>query len=73
MKWYKYETLYVNGSSLTAGGGLGNSDIKDEYKRVYGLEWNNEKDITYDTTGQNEIDIDDSLHDKGFINDFSLY
>ena len=47
MKWYKYETLYVNGSSLTAGGGLGNSDIKDEYKRVYGLEWNNEKDITY--------------------------
>ena len=47
MKWFKYDTLYVNGSSLTAGGGLGNSDIKDEYKRVYNLEWDNEKDVTY--------------------------
>lgn len=32
----------------------------------------NEKDISYDTTGQNENIIDDTLHDKGFINDFSL-
>ncbi len=47
MKWWKYKTLYVNGSSLTAGGGLGNSDIKEEYKRLYGVEWNNEKDVTY--------------------------
>jgi hypothetical protein len=47
MKWFKYETLYVNGSSLTAGGGLGSNDIKDEYKRLYNLEWENEKDVTY--------------------------
>lgn len=47
MKWFKHETLYVNGSSLTAGGGLGNSDIKEEYKRLYNLEWNHEKDVTY--------------------------
>jgi hypothetical protein len=47
MNWFKYNTLYVNGSSLTAGGGLGNGDIKEEYKRVYNLEWDNEKDVTY--------------------------
>ena len=47
MNWLKYDTLYVNGSSLTAGGGLGSNDIKDEYKRLYNLEWNNEKDVTY--------------------------
>jgi len=47
MKWFKYDTLYVNGSSLTAGGGLGNSDIKEEYKKLYNLEWTDEKNVTY--------------------------
>ena len=47
MKLQKFDTIYVNGSSLTAGGGLNVKSIKDEYKRIYGIEWENEKDVTY--------------------------
>jgi hypothetical protein len=47
MKLKKFDTIYVNGSSLTAGGGLGDKAIKNEYKKLYNLEWDNEKDVTY--------------------------
>ena len=39
--------LYSNGSSLTAGGGLYEPGNKREYKRLYDIEWDNEKDVTY--------------------------
>ena len=41
------KNLYSNGSSLTAGGGLYEKGNKDEYKRLYNIEWDNEKDVTY--------------------------
>ena len=47
MKYYNFNTIYVNGSSLTAGGGLDQDIIKNEYKKLYNVEWGNEKDITY--------------------------
>ena len=47
MKWKKFDTVYVNGSSLTAGSGLNVNDYKKEYKRKYGIEIGNEKDVTY--------------------------
>jgi hypothetical protein len=47
MKWKKFDTVYANGSSLTAGGGINNNDIKRAYKRKYDLDINNEKDLTY--------------------------
>lgn len=47
MKYVKFDTIYVNGSSLTAGGGLDQPLVKREYKRLYDVEWNDEKDVTY--------------------------
>jgi hypothetical protein len=47
MKYYKFNTIYANGSSLTAGGGLDHRNIRDEYKKLYNVEWGDEKDITY--------------------------
>ena len=42
-----FDTIYVNGSSLTAGGGLSDYGVKSEYKKQYGVEWENEKNFTY--------------------------
>jgi len=39
--------LYCNGSSLSAGGGLYEQGVKQKYKELYGIEWVNEKDVTY--------------------------
>jgi hypothetical protein len=39
--------LYCNGSSLSAGGGLYENGVKQKYKELYNIEWNDEKDITY--------------------------
>ena len=47
MKYHNFTKIYVNGSSLTAGGGLDQDMIKNEYKKLYGVEWGNEKDVTY--------------------------
>jgi hypothetical protein len=47
MIWFKYDTIYVNGSSLTAGGGLGLKEIKKKYKELHNVEYDNEKDVTY--------------------------
>jgi hypothetical protein len=41
------KNLYCNGSSLSAGGGLYENHIKQEYKKLYNVEWDKEKDITY--------------------------
>lgn len=42
-----FNTIYSNGSSLTAGGGLGESAVKKVYKDLHGVEWDNQKDVTY--------------------------
>ena len=34
MKWKNFDTVYANGSSLTAGGGINDKDNKKEYKRL---------------------------------------
>ncbi|MFM7018631.1 hypothetical protein [Flavobacterium sp.] len=47
MKYYNFDTIYVNGSSLTAGGGLDQPNVKKEYKRLYDIEWDDEKQVTY--------------------------
>jgi hypothetical protein len=42
----KYNYLYVNGSSFTAGGGLEpkKDDLRSYYKTHYNLEWKSERD-----------------------------
>lgn len=47
MKWKNFDTVYANGSSLTAGGGINDKDNKKAYKRKYNLDIENEKDFTY--------------------------
>lgn len=47
MKWFKFDTIYVNGSSLSAGGGLELSDIKKRYKALHNVEYDDEKMVTY--------------------------
>ena len=42
-----FSKIYVNGSSLSAGGGLDNIGIQNEYRKLYGLEWKDEKMVTY--------------------------
>lgn len=47
MKLKNIHTIYCNGSSLSAGGGLYNIGVKEIYKNSHGVEWDNEKDVTY--------------------------
>jgi hypothetical protein len=47
MKWKNFDTVYANGSSLTAGGGIDDSFNKKEYKRKYDIDIDNVKDLTY--------------------------
>ena len=47
MKLKNIHTIYCNGSSLSAGGGLYDIGVKEIYKNSHGVEWDNEKDVTY--------------------------
>lgn len=47
MKWWKYNTIYASGSSLTAGGGMNVEMNKKEYKKLLDIDIKNEKDVTY--------------------------
>ena len=47
MKWFKYDTIYASGSSLTAGGGMNDHANKNEYKRLLGIDIGDEKNFTY--------------------------
>lgn len=47
MEWKNFNTIYANGSSLTAGGGMNVNDNKREYKKKYGIEITDEKEVTY--------------------------
>ena len=37
MSWRKFDTIYVNGCSHTAGGGLYDDETKELYEEIYGL------------------------------------
>jgi hypothetical protein len=58
----RFNTIYANGSSLTAGGGLGESGVKKVYKDLYGVEWGNQKDVTYPQYVANHFECD-LVHD----------
>ena len=47
MKWWKYNTIYASGSSLTAGGGMNDVMNKSEYKRLLNIDIEDEKNFTY--------------------------
>lgn len=47
MKWWKYNTIYASGSSLTAGGGMNVEMNKKEYKRLLNIDIDDEKNFTY--------------------------
>lgn len=47
MKWKKFDLIYASGSSLSAGGGLEWGNVRKLYKEKFGLEWGDEKDVTY--------------------------
>jgi len=68
MDFTKINTFYFNGCSHTAGGGLYEDLIKDGYKIKFGVEWDNERDITYPryiTDYFNVNKIDDSQCGSG--------
>ena len=60
MKLKKFDTIYVNGSSLTAGGGLGDKAIKNEYKKLY-----EETVILVDQATQILADLNQSIELSG--------
>ena len=47
MKLKNIDTIYCNGSSLSAGGGLYELGVKEVYNNLYNIQWDNEKDVTY--------------------------
>ena len=47
MSWRKFDTIYVNGCSHTAGGGLYENGTKDLYKEMYNVEWGTEREVNY--------------------------
>ena len=60
-----FNTIYSNGSSLTAGGGLGESTVKKIYKDLHGVEWDNQKDVTYPQYVANHFECE-LVHDTLF-------
>ena len=47
MSWRKFDTIYVNGCSHTAGGGLYDEGTKELYEEIYGLTWKTEREVNY--------------------------
>jgi hypothetical protein len=47
MSWRKFDTVYVNGCSHTAGGGLYDDGTKELYKEIYNLSWKTEREVNY--------------------------
>lgn len=58
MSWRKFDTIYVNGCSHTAGGGLYDDGTKDLYKEIYNLEWKTEREVNYPRLLANHFDCD---------------
>jgi hypothetical protein len=47
MEHKTFDTIYVNGCSHTAGGGLYDPTIKKYYRDTFGVSWKSEREITY--------------------------
>lgn len=63
-----FNTIYINGCSHTAGGGLSEFMIKDKYKELYGIEWVSERDVTYSKYVSDYFNlkrVDDSTQGSG--------
>lgn len=43
----KFDTIYVNGCSHTAGGGLYEDTIKEYYTKEHGIKWKTERDVNF--------------------------
>jgi hypothetical protein len=43
----KFDTIYVNGCSHTAGGGLYEDTIKEYYAREHGIKWKTEREVNF--------------------------
>jgi len=54
----KLKTLYVAGSSFSEGGGLYQQDIKDLYKEIHSVEWNNFHEVTYGYRVAKKLNLD---------------
>ena len=68
MSWRKFDTIYVNGCSHTAGGGLYDDGTKDLYKEIYNVEWKNEREVNYPRLLSNYFDcnlVDESRCGSG--------
>ena len=55
MNLNNYDTIYFNGCSFTEGGGFeaGKTHVVSAYKKQYGFEYKNEKEVCYPTIVQN--------------------
>ena len=68
MSWRKFDTIYVNGCSHTAGGGLYDGGTKELYKEIYDLTWKTEREVNYPRLLSNHFNcdlIDDSRCGSG--------
>lgn len=68
MKYKTFDTIYVNGCSHTAGGGLYDNEIKKYYKDNLGVSWSSEREINYPTYLSKHFKcnlIDDSMCGSG--------
>lgn len=68
MSLKKFDTIYVNGCSHTAGGGLYDGGTKELYKEIYDLSWKTERDVNYPRLISNYFEcklIDDSRCGSG--------
>jgi hypothetical protein len=43
----KFDTIYVNGCSHTAGGGLYENSVKEYYFKEYGIKWGTEREVNF--------------------------
>jgi hypothetical protein len=68
MKYKNFDTIYVNGCSHTAGGGLYDNRIKKYYKDTFGVSWESEREVNYPKYLSNHFKcdlVDDSMCGSG--------
>jgi hypothetical protein len=68
MGFNKFNTIYTNGCSHTAGGGLDSNNVKNLYKELHGISWGSERDVTYPKRLSNHFNcklVDDSTCGSG--------
>ena len=68
MGFKKFSTIYTNGCSHTAGGGLYDQRIKTLYNDLHGIKWESEREVTYPKRLSNHFNcklVDDSTCGSG--------